>query len=455
MTSMKKIAASALLVSATGVFYANPAWALLPIEHWTQASGAQVWLVNSPGIPMVDVQLDFDAGSRRDPQQQAGLASAVAQMSSKGVDALGQQAALDENGLGQAWADLGASFGAQAGRDSFGYGLRSLTEPALLERAVALAARQIASPSWPEAVWQRERQRWSAAIKESDTRPGTVAGKAYRSAVFGKHPYGAMSTVQSLEQIGIEDIKAFHQNLIAACRAKVSIVGAVNREQADALVQKLFAPLEQLREAQGRKADCTPLPEVPKVQALDKPVSESLAFASAQAQVLIGQPGIARSSPDFLAVLVGNHILGGGGFTSRLTEEVREKRGLSYSVYSDFSPGLDAGAFTIALQTRPDQARQALQVAQETLQRFVAEGPTEKELKAAKDNLIGGFALRIDSNRKLLGNVSNIAWHGLPLDYLDHWTDRVQALTVADVRAAMQRMLQPERMVTVVLGAKS
>ena len=151
---------------------------------------------------------------------------------------------------------------------------------------------------------------------------------------------------------------------------------------------------------------------------------------------------------------MGNHILGGGGFTSRLTEEVREKRGLSYSVYSQFAPGLNAGAFSVSLQTRPDQAAEALKVSRAVLERFVAQGPTENELKAAKDNLIGGFALRIDSNRKLLGNVVNIATNDLPLDYLEHWTDRVEALTAADIRAAMQRKLQPERMVTVTVGAQ-
>jgi zinc protease len=429
MKNMKKMVASSVLASVGLGFGATSAWALLPIQHWTQPSGAQVWLVDSPGIPMVDVQMDFDAGSRRDPANQVGLASAVALMASKGVTAQGSAPALDENGLGQAWADLGASFGAQAGRDSFSYGLRSLTEPALLQRAVALAARQIASPSWPQDVWLRERERWTAAIKESDTRPGTVAGKALSQGVFGTHPYGARATAESLSRIDLSDMQSFHRRLIAACRAKVSIVGAVSREQADQLVQQLLAPLQA---AQGQDASaCAPLPDLPKVQALK-----------------------ARNSPDFMAVLVGNHILGGGGFTSRLTEEVREKRGLSYSVYSDFSPGLDAGAFTIALQTRPDQAAEALKVSQDTLRRFVADGPTEKELKAAKDNLIGGFALRIDSNRKLLGNVANIAWNGLPLDYLEHWTERVQALTVRDVREAMQRMLQPDRMVTVVVGGK-
>jgi zinc protease len=193
---------------------------------------------------------------------------------------------------------------------------------------------------------------------------------------------------------------------------------------------------------------------VAEVQSLTASVDKHLAFASAQAHVLVGQPGFKRSDPDFFALTVGNHILGGGGFTSRLTEEVREKRGLSYSVYSYFSPGSHTGAFTIGLQTRPDQAQQALTVVRDVLERFVTEGPTEAELQAAKDNLIGGFPLLIDSNRKLLGNVANIAWNGLPLDYLDTWTKQVQKLSVGDIRAAFARVLHPQRMVTVVLGAE-
>ena len=449
MKTTKKIAAGALVISAGMGFLTQSAWALLPIEHWTQPSGAQVWLVQSPGIPMVDVQLDFDAGSRRDPADQAGLAAAVAMMSAKGIKAAGDAPALDENGLGQAWADLGASFGASAGRDSFSYGLRSLTQPELLQKAVALAARQVAVPSWPDAVWQRDRERWAASIKEADTRPGTVASKAFRKDVFGDVPYGYQTTGESLARIDVSAMQDFHRKLIAACRAKVSVVGAVSRQQADTLVKQLLGPLQA---ANGN--DCAPLPEVAKVKDLTAPKTENIPFESAQAQVLIGQPGIARNSPDFLAVMVGNHILGGGGFSSRLMEEVREKRGLTYGVSSDFSPGLDRGAFVIGLQTRPDQAAEALKVSQEVLRKFIAEGPTDQELKAAKDNLIGGFALRIDSNRKLLGNVANIAWNGLPLDYLEHWTARVQALSTKDVKAAMQRMVQPERMVTVTLGAK-
>lgn len=447
MNAIKYIATRALLVSAGVVFYTQSAWALLPIQHWREPSGAQVWLVESPAIPMVDVEIDFDAGSRRDPAEQAGLASAVATMASKGVRAGRGAAALDENALGEAWADLGAQFEVTAGRDALSYSLRSLTEPDLLDKAVLLAARQMAEPAWPQDVWERERARWTAALREADTRPGTVAGQAFAAAVYGNHPYGQRPTEATLARIQLADMQQFHARHVDACRARVHIVGAVQRAQARLLVAALLARLPA-------SDPCAALPAIPEVAPLGAAAEKDIPFASAQAQVLIGQPGFKRSDPDFLALLVGNHILGGGGFVSRLTEEVREKRGLSYSVYSGFSPGLHAGAFTVALQTRPDQAAQALQVARDVLARFVAEGPTDEELRAAKDNLVGGFALRIDSNRKLLSNVVNIATNGLPLDYLEGWTQRVEALTVADIRAAMARKLQPARMVTVVLGAQ-
>ncbi|RYY58878.1 MAG: insulinase family protein, partial [Comamonadaceae bacterium] len=236
------------------------------------------------------------------------------------------------------------------------------------------------------------------------------------------------------------------------CRAKLSIVGQVTRAQADAIATALLARLPQTA---PDAAACAPLPPVAPVVALSAPKEERIAFDAAQAQVLIGQPGYLRRDPDHFALTLGNYILGGGGFVSRLTGEVREKRGLTYSIYSGFSPGLEAGAFRMGFQTRPDQADDAIKVSREVLARFVAEGPTEAELKAAKDNLIGGFPLLLDSNRKLLGNIANIAWNDLPLDYLDTWQKRMNAVTAADIKAAFGRKLQPEKMVTVVLGAKS
>lgn len=433
---------------------ATSASAAIPIEHWTQPSGAKVYLVESPSIPMVDVRIDFDAGDRRDPEAQAGLSGVTAGMTSKGVEAAKQVAghataysnAMDENQLGEAWADLGAGFDAESSRDRMSFSLRTLTDPELLPKAVDLASRQLGEPSFPADVWERERQRISAAIREANTRPGTVAGHAYQHAVYGKHPYGFETTEETLQHISVQDMRALYQHDLAPCRAKVSVVGAVTRAQADAMVTSLLARLPSA----GR---CDPLPAVPEVAALTGPVERDIPFASAQAHVLIGQPGYKRSDPDHFPLLVGNYILGGGGFVSRLTHEVRELRGLSYSVYSYFSPGLEAGAFTVGLETRPDQAAQAVQVARDVLAKFVADGPTEAEMKAAKDNLINGFPLLLDSNRKLLENVANIAWYDLPLNYLDTWIDNVRKVSIPEVKAAFARKVQPQRMVTVIVGA--
>jgi zinc protease len=428
------------------------AQAALPIQHWTQPGGARVYLVESHAIPMVDVQIDLDAGGRRDPAAQAGLASVMAGQIASGMRAApkGQgpyAQAMDENQIGEAWADLGASLGASAGADRMSFALRSLTDPALLDKAVALAARQLAHPAFPEAMWLRDRERMSAAIRESMTQPATVAQHRFDSVVYGAHPYGYHTTSESLLRIGVQDLQNLHAQSLQACRASVSVVGALTRAQTDALVKRLLAQWP-------KASDCQPLPAVAEVAPLAEAQHLNLPFDSAQAHVLIGQPGYKRDDPDFFALLVGNHILGGGGFVSRLTEQVREKRGLSYSVYSYFSAGLHAGAFTVGLQTRPDQAAQAVAVAKDVVRAFVNEGPTQAELQAAKSNLMGGFALRIDSNRKLLDNVANIAWNRLPLNYLDVWTQQIERVTVQDVRRAMSRVLQPDRMVTVVVGAQ-
>ena len=450
--AIKKVAVYVCLTGVVAIISSNSAVAGIPVQNWVHVSGARVYLVESPAIAMVDIKLDFDAGARRDPPGKIGLAGVTAGLVSQGVLANGAQPALDENALGEAWADLGASFGGGATSDRMSFSLRSLTYPDILPQAVALAARQLGEPSFPDDIWQRNRQRMNASIKEANTRPATLAGRAFANDVYGKHPYGNEVTEASLANISVADMKAFYASSIAPCRAVVTMVGAVTRAQADGIVTQLLARVKPLQSMSALKSDCSPWAAVPEISPLAQAKDERIPFDSAQAHVLIGQPGFKRDDPDFFALTVGNYILGGGGFVSRLTTEVREKRGLSYSVYSYFAPALHAGAFTIGLQTRPDQADQAIQVSRDVLQKFVAEGPTEAELKAAKDNLIGGFALRIDTNSKLLDNVSNIAWNNLKLDYLDTWTSEVAKISLADIKAAFARKLQPDKMVTVVVG---
>ena len=465
--AMKKIAVSAALAGAAALVGLS-AQAGVPIERWQLPNGAQVYMAATDALPIVDVQIDFDAGSRRDPPAQAGLAGVTAGMVEKGVRPEGcpppaarkttppadgdgcRVPALDQNQLGEAWADLGAEFDVGASADRMSFTLRSLADPALLAKAVALAAREIGEPSFPDDVWQRERERLSAAIRESNTKPGTLASRAFGRDVYGGHPYGDDATEATLAAISTADMRARYAQTILPCRAKLTVVGAVTRAQADRIASDLLARLPaSVSNASGA---CPALPPVAEVPPLARAVTERIPFDSAQAHVLIGQPGYARRNPDHFALTLGNYILGGGGFVSRLTDEVREKRGLAYSVYSGFSPGLHAGAFRVGFQTRPDQADEAVKVAQDVLAKFVADGPTEAELKAAKDNLIGGFPLLMDSNRKLLGNVANIAWNDLPLDYLDTWTAKMNAVTVSDIKAAFARTLQPEKMVTVVVG---
>ena len=447
--TIKSIASSARIYCATAVLCTVSGYAVaaIPVQKWTLPNGATVFLVESPAIAMLDVQIDFDAGSRRDPFDKAGLASVTAGQAGKGVAAKSGMPALDENALGEAWADLGAQYGSSAGGDRLSFSLRTLTEPDLLAKAIALAARQMGEPAFAGSVWERDRQKAIANLKESYTRPGTLAGRAYSQAVYGNHPYGYEPTEASVGRISVADMQEFYASGVHACRARISMVGAVSRAQADAISQQLLARLPQTA-----CAALPALPVVPEVAPLAQAMQKNIAFDAAQAQVLMGQPGYKRNDPAFFPLLVGNYILGGGGFVSRLQNEVREKRGLTYGAYSNFSPGLHAGAFTVSLQTRPDQAAQALDVARSVVKDFVANGPTELEVKAAKDNLIGGFALLIDSNRKLLGNISNIAWNDLPLDYLDTWTQQVDKVTLQDIKTAMAAKLQPDKMVTIVLG---
>jgi zinc protease len=423
------------LLSLALLLWAPLAWAVLPIEHWTTSRGARVYFVRADAIPMLDVNVDFDAGSRLDPVGRSGLASATAGLLARGVDG------LDEAALAERFADLGASRGGGAGDDRASVSLRTLSSPRERDSAVDLLARMMARPTFPEAVVARERERSVQGLREALVRPQTIAQRTYDALIYPTHPYGRAETPESLAAIGRADLVAFHRARYGPRGAVVSMIGAVSRAEAEAIAERLTSELPE----------GTPTPALPAVET--PPAAERrIAHPATQSHILIGAPAIARDDPDFFPLFVGNYVFGGGGFASRLTSEVREKRGLSYSVYSYFSPVAQAGPFTVGLQTRKEQTDEALKVVRETLAGFVADGPTDGELRAAKQNLIGGFALRIDTNRKILDNLANIGWYRLPLDYLECWADRVEAVSAAQVRDAFQRKVRPDRLVTVVVG---
>jgi zinc protease len=352
---------------------------------------------------------------------------------------------LSEDDISRGMADIGAQFGGSFDQDRSGVSLRTLSSAAERDKALDIMARVLQRPLFPEAVLAREKVRVIAALKEAMTKPESIADKAFQKAVFGAHPYAlpVSGEIESVEKITAQDLRGFYQAHYRAGGAVVAIMGDVSRADAEAIAGKLTAQLPT-----GAAAD--PLPDVAsKITASE----QRSAHPASQSHILIGAPGMARSDPDYFPLYVGNYILGGGGFVSRLMNEVREKRGLAYSVYSYFMPLKQTGAFQVGLQTKKDQADQALQLVRNTLAEFMAKGPTEKELHAAKQNIIGGFPLRIDSNRKILDYLSVIGFYDLPLTYLDDFPRRVEQVSIAQIREAFARHLDPESMATVIVGA--
>ncbi|WP_353190416.1 pitrilysin family protein [Pandoraea pnomenusa] len=433
---MAGVAAGALVVAAPS------AQAALPIQSWIAPSGAKVMFVESRSIPMIDLNIDFDAGSRYDPAGKSGLALLTAGLLDSGAAAAGGRPAMTEAQIADRFADVGAMEATSAGRDAATVTMRTLSSATERDAAVSTLAQFLQHPTFPDAVLKREAARLSAAIAESDTKPEAIVEKAFRSAIYGSHPYGVTPTVASVGAVKRDDLVRFYRDMYSPKRAVVTIVGDIDRAQAEKLVSSL---------TDAMPAGITP-PAMPPVAPLRSAVQIDLPHPAEQAHIVTGQASFARNDPDYFPLLVGNYVLGGGGFVSRLTAEVREKRGLTYGVSSSFSPQLQEGPFEISLQTRREQAPEALRVVRETLATFVQGGPTDAEIQAAKDNLTNGFPLRLDSNRKLLANVAAIGFYNLPLDYLDTWTRNVEAVTAAQVKAAFARHVQPDRLATVVVG---
>ncbi|MBU1236714.1 MAG: insulinase family protein [Gammaproteobacteria bacterium] len=424
-----------LLLAALVMALSFAAQAGVKIEHWVAPSGARVYFIESHDLPILDVEVDFPAGSAYDPAGKAGLAGLTAGLLEDGAGD------LDEEAISSRLVDIGAMLNGQAGDDRAGVTLRTLAYPKERDAALALLQLILGKPTFPEAVVAREKTRSIAAIQEADTRPDAIAAKRFAAAIYPDHPYGISATTDSVERIGRDDLVAFHRDHYAAPTAVVSIIGDVTRGEAEAIAQSLTAALPA-----GQPE--APLPEVK----LPKAETIKVAHPAAQSHIAIGLPAVRRGDPDYFALLVGNYTLGGGGFVSRLTKEVREKRGFAYSVYSYFAPRKLEGPFQIGLQTRRDQAGAALKVADDVLARFIKEGPTAAELAAAKQNLINGLGLRIDSNAKLLGYLSTIGFFGLPLTYLDDFPARVEAVTARQVREAFARHVKSENLVTVIVA---
>ena len=431
---------SYIIFFLSSITFSQSTLATPDIQKWQSEMGANVFFVEAKEIPIVDIQIIFDAGSARDGEQ-AGLAALTNGLLDEGADG------LTADQVSQGFDDVGASYGGGAGYDSASVSIRSLTDPAMLQPALDNLARVLVKPDFPEGAMVRQKNRTLIGIRSKQQSPGALAKDAFFAEVFKGHPYAVASsgTEESVSVLQRRDVVAFHKSYYVTKNATIAIVGDLTKEQAQVMVEKLLKELPV-----GEKPK-----QIPTVPVIEKAVIVKVDHPSSQTHILLGQTGLKRGDTDYFALYVGNHVLGGGGMVSRLFAEIREKRGLSYGANSYFSPMRENGTFTASLQTRTDQAEEALEVLQDNLERFIDLGPTEAELEASKKNITGGFPLRLASNSKIVGYIAMIGFYGLEENYLDTFNTNVNTVTVDQIKDAFKRRLSPDKFVTVMVGSIS
>ncbi|WP_298186348.1 pitrilysin family protein [uncultured Pseudomonas sp.] len=408
----------------------------LAIQTWQTAEGAKVLFVEARELPMFDLQLTFAAGSSHDDGV-AGLAMLTNAMLNEGVPG------KDVGAIAAGFENLGANFGNGAYRDMAIASLRSLSAAEQREPALQLFNQVLGQPTFPEDALARIKNQLLAGFEYQKQNPGKLASLALFERLYGSHPYAHPSdgNAESIPAISREQLQAFHAKAYTANNAIIALVGDLSRSEAEALTSEVSAALPK-----G--------PALPRITQPEEPKAglQHIEFPSNQTHLMIAQLGIDRRDPDYAALYLGNQVFGGGGFGTRLMTEVREKRGLTYGVYSGFSAMQARGPFMINLQTRAELSDGTLQLVKSMLSEFIANGPTAEELNNAKRELAGSFPLSTASNAAIVGQLGSMGFYDLPLSYLEDFMRDVQALTVEQVKNAMAKHLDTDALVIVTAG---
>lgn len=411
--------------------------AIPDVQYWQTEQGAKVYFISAMELPIIDIQISFDAGSVRDGEK-FGLASLTSSMLNEGAGDLNAEQ------LAEIFDNVGAQCSQSASKETAAIQLRSLTDKNLFEPAFENMLKILKKPAFPAKELERVRQQMLQSLESQKQSPSSLLSKAFYEHLYGEHPYAFQTggTEESLPILTREDVINFYKKHYVAKNMMIGIVGAVSREQAENLVKRITTDLPV-------GETLTPIPVVGNTPDL-KPIH--IEHPSEQTHIILGQIGYARNDKDYFPMLIANYILGGGSLVSRLPEEVREKHGLAYSVHSSVYPMLQAGTISASLQTRQENATKAIDLVKNIIQAFVVKGITTEELIAAKKNLTGNFALRIDSNGKLLQYLMAIGLYNLPLDYMQTWSSKIDAISLEEVNEAIKRQIKPEQMVLMTVG---
>ncbi|HET8705193.1 MAG TPA: pitrilysin family protein, partial [Pseudomonadales bacterium] len=323
--------------------------------------------------------------------------------------------------------------------------LRTLTKPEWLNTALDTLTDVLVNPAFPKTNFERNRSLMQLNLEQQKEQPEAVAGLELNKLLYGNHPYGIPSdgTMESLKAIKIADIRQFYQRFYVAKNMTIAMVGSLNRAEAEKIAEQLSSGLPS----------GTPADNLPKPQLAAPGKHEKLNHPSTQAHLLIATLGLSREDEDeYYPLYVGNEILGGSGFSSLLNDEIRQKRGLSYSVGSGFTPMRQTGPFAISLQTKADQVGEAEKVVHETLHKFLQDGPTAEQVESAKRNIINSFPVSVSNNSGVVGYLGAMGFYDMPLDYLDNYLARIQAVTPEQIKAVFNKRVKENDLITVIVG---
>ncbi len=410
------------------------------IQSWHTTKGAKILFVEAQEVPMLDIRLVFNAGGARDGAK-PGLATLTNGLINEGT----ATASVDD--IARHFEGLGASIGLGSYRDMAVVSLRTLSDPTYRDKALPMFYDIVAHPSFPQEAFERVRQQMLLGLESEKQNPQATLSREFFGTLYAGHPYGipTSGTEESLKAMTVEDVKAFHAQYYVAGNVVISMTGAIDRTTAEQIANIIDAQLPA-----GNAA-----PQLPEPQDLAANAEKRLPFPSSQTHIVVGSLSVDRRTPDWAALYVGNEILGGGGFVSRLNQVIRQDNGLAYSVYSNLSPMAQEGPFMMGLQTRNETADKALTMVHDTFARFASDGPTQQELDDAKKNILGGLPMSTASNRAIVDQLGAIGFYDLPLDYLETLPGKIGAVTIDDVKRAFTQHVASRKQLTLLLGGET
>lgn len=405
-------------------------------QQWTQPSGSSIYFMPAPDLPMLDLRLIFNAGSARDDKY-PGLANLTAALLDQGTRT------LNTDQIAEKFEALGSQFSVAAYRDMAVMQLRCLTEPKALQESLALVADILANPSFPADALQRTRQQMLLGLQQEEQQPQALIQRRLWQVLYPNHPYGQSptGTAASLNSIQISHIKQFYQQYYVSANAVMALVGALDREAAQAIAQQLLGQLPP-----GQPAPILPAPAAVVAQHIHIP------FQSQQTHIQVAALGIDRSSADYAQLYLANEVLGGGGFNSRLNQVIREDKGLAYSVGSYFVPMQTTGPFIISLQTRNEQAGNALQSLQQVVEDMLNQPIPEAELNNSKQHLLRSYPLGLSNNLNQVSQLASLAFYHLPPDTLNQFPGQISQVAGGDIQQILKKLLSAEQRVVITLG---